>query len=64
MTHVYVPGELPDTVRRRRLPSQARSRERVQRLLDTADSLIGADGFGALTIPLLANTAHMPVGSI
>jgi AcrR family transcriptional regulator len=67
MTHVYVPSELadlPDTVRHRRLPTQARSRERVQRLLDTADTLIGADGFGSLTIPLLANTAHMPVGSI
>jgi AcrR family transcriptional regulator len=64
MTHVYVPGELPETVRHRRLPTQARSRERVQRLLDTADTLIGADGFGALTIPLLAATAHMPVGSI
>ncbi|MBV9580485.1 MAG: TetR family transcriptional regulator [Chloroflexi bacterium] len=67
MTHVYVPSELadlPDTVRHRRLPSQARSRERVQRLLDTADALIGSDGFGALTIPLLASTARMPVGSI
>ncbi|MBV9175330.1 MAG: TetR/AcrR family transcriptional regulator, partial [Chloroflexi bacterium] len=67
MSHVYVPSELADfsdTVRHRRLPSQARSRERVQRLLDTADTLIGADGFGALTIPLLASSAHMPVGSI
>ena len=51
-------------LRHRRVPSQARSRERVQRLLDTADALIGADGFGALTIPLLASSAHVPVGSI
>ncbi len=67
MSQVQVPNELADlsaTVRHRRVPSQARSRERVQRLLDTADTLIGADGFGALTIPLLASSAHVPVGSI
>lgn len=67
MNQLQVANELADhfaTIRRRRLPSQARSRERVQRLLDTADALIGADGFGALTIPLLATTAHVPVGSI
>ncbi len=67
MSQLQVPNELADhsaTVRHRRLPSQARSRERVQRLLDTADALIGDDGFSALTIPLLASTAHVPVGSI
>jgi AcrR family transcriptional regulator len=67
MSQLQVPNELADfpaTVRHRRLPSQARSRERVRRLLDTADALIGADGFGALTIPLLASSAHVPVGSI
>jgi AcrR family transcriptional regulator len=67
MSQLQVPNELADlsaTVRHRRLPSQARSRERVQRLLDTADALIGGDGFGALTIPLLASSAHVPVGSI
>src|SRR5215470_10578766 len=56
--------DLPPTVRHRRLPSQARSRARVQRLLETADALIGAEGFGMLTIPLLASSAHVPVGSI
>jgi AcrR family transcriptional regulator len=67
MSQLQVPNELADLsaiVRHRRLPSQARSRERVQRLLDTADALIGEDGFSALTIPLLAATAHVPVGSI
>jgi AcrR family transcriptional regulator len=67
MTHVQVLAELidlPATVRHRRLPSQARSRLRVQRLLDTADEIIGADGFAALTIPLLAARAAVPVGSI
>jgi AcrR family transcriptional regulator len=67
MSQVQVQGELAElaaTLRHRRLPSQARSRARVQRLLDTADALIGAEGFGTLTIPLLASTAHVPVGSI
>jgi AcrR family transcriptional regulator len=67
MSQLQVPNELADlsaTVRHRRLPSQARSRARVQRLLDTADALIGEDGFSALTIPLLASSAHVPVGSI
>src|SRR5215831_15190404 len=57
-------SDLVDAVRHRRLPSQARSRERVQRLLDTADALIGSDGLGALTIPLLATRATVPVGTI
>lgn len=64
MTRVQLQAVDGDGVRRRRLPSQARSRQRVQRLLDTADALIGADGLAALTIPLLATSAHVPVGSI
>ena len=57
-------SDLVDAVRHRRLPSQARSRERVQRLLDTADELIGSDGLATLTVPLLAATARVPVGTI
>src|SRR3954447_8370839 len=57
-------SEFVDAVRRRRLPSQARSRERVQRLLDTADQLIGAEGLSTLTVPQLAIRAAIPVGSI
>jgi len=67
MNHVQGLPHLADisaSVRHRRLPSQARSRERVQRLLDTADALIGAGGFSALTVPVLASTARVPVGSI
>ena len=55
---------LVGAVRHRRVPSQARSRERVQRLLDTADGLIGSAGLGALTIPGLAMSAMVPVGTI
>jgi len=54
-------SDLVDAVRHRRLPSQARSRERVQRLLDTADELIGSDGLATLTVPLLAATAANPL---
>ncbi len=57
-------SDLVDAVRHRRLPSQARSRERVQRLLDTADELIGSDGLTGLTVPLLAARARVPVGTI
>jgi len=67
MSQVQLPPELTElsaSVRHRRLPSQARSRQRVKRLLDTADALIGAEGFGTMTIPRLASSAHVPVGSI
>src|SRR5262245_8899765 len=57
-------ADLSTAVRHRRLPSQARSRQRVQRLLDTADALISSEGVGALTVPLLAARANVPVGSI
>jgi AcrR family transcriptional regulator len=52
------------SARPRRLPTQARSRARVQRLLDAADEIIGSQGFDALTIPLLAARASVPVGSV
>jgi AcrR family transcriptional regulator len=67
MSQVQPPSahaELPPTVRHRRLPSQARSRLRVQRLLETADEMIGAEGFGTMTIPRLASSANIPVGTI
>jgi AcrR family transcriptional regulator len=50
--------------RLRRVPSQARSRARVQRLLDAADAIIGADGYAALTIPHLAHVANVAVGTL
>lgn len=67
MSTVHSRGELSGVVeatRYRRLPSQKRSRERIQRLLDTADKLIGSDGLATLTVPQLAAGAEIPVGSI
>lgn len=45
-------------------PRQARSRERVQRILDAADEILATDGVEALTIRRLAQQAGVPVGSI
>jgi AcrR family transcriptional regulator len=45
-------------------PQQARSRERVQRILAAADAILATDGVEALTIRRLAKQAGVPVGSI
>jgi AcrR family transcriptional regulator len=47
-----------------RQPQQARSRARVQRMLDAADHILATDGFEALTIRRIATEADVPVGSI
>ena len=57
------PGAGPE-IRLRRLPQQARSRERVQRLLAAADDLLAGGGFAALTVRRLAEEAEVPVGTI
>lgn len=48
----------------RRLPQQARSRARVQRLLEAADHVLGTEGYAALTVRRLAEEAEVPVGTI
>jgi len=48
----------------KRYPQQARSRERVQRVLEAADHLLATGGFSALTVRRLAEEAGVPVGSI
>ena len=50
--------------RMRRQPQQARSRARVERLLEAADTVLATEGFGALTIRRLAAQARVPVGTI
>lgn len=49
---------------RRRLPTQARSRERVERILDAAAQLVVADGVDGLTTRSIADTAELPVASL
>lgn len=51
-------------IRLRRRPQQARSRARVQRVLEAADHVLGTEGFGALTVRRLAEEAGVPVGTI
>ena len=49
---------------RRRLPRQARSRERVERIVDAASRIVVQDGVDALTTRGIAAAAAMPVASI
>ncbi len=48
----------------RNVPTQARSRERLQRLLDAAASVLADEGADALTAARIAEVAGVPVGSL
>lgn len=48
----------------RRLPTQARSRERVADILKATSSLLGEVGYDGLSTNLIAERAQVPVGSI
>jgi AcrR family transcriptional regulator len=52
------------TPARRRTPTQVRSRERVEKILDAASKLVVADGVEALTTRSIAETAKIPVASL
>jgi AcrR family transcriptional regulator len=56
--------ERTEIPRLRRVPTQARSRERVRRLLDAAEELLAADGAEALTTTRVAAAAGVSVGSL
>jgi AcrR family transcriptional regulator len=47
-----------------RQPKQQRSRQRVERLIEAADEVLAAEGYGALTVRRIAEAARVPVGSI
>src|SRR5579859_7070924 len=51
-------------VQLRHTPTQARSRERLQRVLDTADELLAREGASAFTTTRIAEVAGVPVGSV
>ena len=53
-----------DVPRLRRVPRQARSRERLARMLDAAEALLVAEGPAALTTTRVAETAGVSVGSL
>jgi AcrR family transcriptional regulator len=48
----------------RNVPTQARSRERLRRMLDAADELLSAEGAEAFTTKRIAETAGVPIGSV
>ena len=48
----------------RKLPTQARSRARVEAILKAAGTLLGELGYDAVTTNLIAERAGVPVGSI
>ncbi|MBM0123886.1 TetR/AcrR family transcriptional regulator [Pimelobacter simplex] len=49
---------------RRRVPAQARSRERVERILDSAARLVVTNGVEGLTTRSIAEAAGLPVASL
>jgi AcrR family transcriptional regulator len=57
-------SERTEIPRLRRVPTQARSRARLQRLLDAAERLVAADGAEAVTTTHVAEAAGMSVGSL
>jgi AcrR family transcriptional regulator len=50
--------------RLRNVPTQARSRERLRRVLDAADEVLARDGADAFTTTRIAQVAGVPVGSV
>jgi AcrR family transcriptional regulator len=56
--------ERTEIPRLRRVPTQARSRARVRRLLDAAEQLLATEGAEALTTTRVAEEAGVSVGSL
>jgi AcrR family transcriptional regulator len=58
--------QIPDLDRPqlRNVPTQARSRERLRRVLDAADGLLATEGADAFTTNRIAAVAGIPVGSV
>ena len=54
----------PSTDRLRNAPLQARSRERLRRVLDAADEVLARDGAGAFTTTRVADAAGVSIGSV
>ena len=54
----------PTPAATRRVPTQARSRKRVERVLDSAETLVVRDGVDALTTREIARAAGIPVASL
>ena len=57
-------SELERGVQPRRQPVQARSRERVERILDAAAQLLAEDGYDAVKTNAIAKRADVSIGSV
>jgi AcrR family transcriptional regulator len=57
-------SERTEIPRLRRVPTQARSRARVRRLVDAAEELLATEGAEALTTTRVAEVAGVSVGSL
>lgn len=64
MSSASVVSDNSTTGTRRRLPTQARSRERVERILDATAGIVVADGLDGLTTRSIAERAELPVASL
>jgi AcrR family transcriptional regulator len=61
---VIGPLSNPGDTRVRHVPTQARSRARLQRVLDAADAVLASEGTGPFTTTRIAAVAGIPVGSV
>ena len=52
------------TVKPRRIPSQARSRETIEKILGAAEELAASEGAEAVQVRRIASSASLPIGSI
>lgn len=52
------------SIQPRRVPMQARSRERVERILDAAAQLLNEEGYNAVKTNTIAKRAGVPIGSV
>jgi len=64
MEDVKSAGAIEDGLRPRRQPVQARSRERVERILDAAAQLLAEDGYDAVKTNAIAKRADVSIGSV
>ncbi|HEY2441405.1 MAG TPA: TetR/AcrR family transcriptional regulator [Solirubrobacteraceae bacterium] len=54
----------PNDLGLRHVPTQARSRERLRRVLEAADEILAGEGAPAFTTTRIATVAGVPVGSV